>query len=111
MIAGADEPGAYDVVLTGAPGRRGGGGMRGGRGGARGGGGRGGMRGGGARRGGATGLPPLGAPTAAGTAEELTAVAVVDHQQISFSRDCVMIYEGIAFTLHDMKVYRIHVSE
>ena len=111
MIAGADELGTYDEVLTGAPGRRGGGrrggGMRGG------GGGRGGMRGGGARGGGGRGggLPPLGAPTAAGAAEELTAVAVVDHQQISFSRDCVMIYEGIAFTLHDMKVYRIHVSE
>jgi len=68
------------------------------------------MRGGGGRGGTRTvgGLPPLGAPTAA---EELTAVAVVDRQQISFSRDCVLIYEGIAFTLHDMKVYRIHVSE
>ena len=65
----------------------------------------------GTRGAGAARLPPLGAPTAAGAAEELTAVAVVDHQQVSFSRDCVMIYEGIAFTLHDMKVYRIHVSE
>jgi len=118
MIADGDELGTYDVVLTGAPGRRGGGGRGGmggggGRGGMRGGGGggRGGMRGGGGRGGGAAGLPPLGAPTAAGAAAELTAVAVVDHQQVSFSRDCVMIYEGIAFTLHDMKVYRVHVSE
>ncbi|MCJ7752829.1 MAG: hypothetical protein MUQ65_17370 [Armatimonadetes bacterium] len=117
MIAGAGELGTYDVVLTGAPGRRGGGGRGGGMrgGGGRGGGGGGGRGGGGGGgRGGtraAGGLPPLGAPTAAGAAEELTAVAVVDHQQISFSRDCVMIYEGIAFTLHDMKVYRIHVSE
>ena len=41
----------------------------------------------------------------------LTATAVVNQQAITFSRDCIMIYEGIAFTLHDMKVYRIHVSE
>ncbi len=110
------------IVLTAAPGRRGGGmrgggmrgGMRGGgrRGGMRGGGGRGGMRGGGMRggRGGRTTLPPLG--TSAGSPEEqFTATAVVDHQAITFSRSCLMIYEGISFTLHDMRVYRIHVSE
>ncbi len=116
MIAGADGLGTYDVVLTAAPGRRGGrGGMRGGRGmraGSRAGRGAGrGMagRGRGTRAAG-VGLPPLGAG-AAEAEEGLTTTAVVDHQQISFSRDCVMIYEGIAFTLHDMKVYRIHVSE
>ncbi len=89
------------------------GGMRGGRGGMRGG--RGGMRGG--MRGGATartrgGLPPLAAPPSApGAAEALTAQAVVDHASIGFSRDCILTYESIAFTFHDMKVYRIHVSE
>jgi hypothetical protein len=107
----------FELVLTGAPGMRGGrrGGMRGG--GMRGGG----MRGGGARggiggrrgmRGGRAGrgtLPPLG--TAATPEEQFTATAVVDHQAVTFSRSCLMIYEGIAFTLHDMKVYRIHVSE
>jgi hypothetical protein len=66
------------------------------------------MRGGGRGRAGA--LPPLGA-AAAGAAEQFTAAAVVNHQTISFSRDCTMVYEGIAFTLHDMKVFRIHVSE
>jgi len=118
MLAGLELGSSYDVVLTGAPGRRGGGGRggRGGRGGARGGG-RGGARGGGRAGGGGRGargaarLPPLGAAAALGAGEELTAAAIVDHQQISFSRDCTMIYEGIAFTLHDMKVYRIHVSE
>jgi len=61
-------------------------------------------------RGGAS-LPPLGVTPTPAPGEELTATAAVDHQQISFSRDCTMVYEGIAFTLHDMKVYRIHVSE
>jgi len=83
-----------------------GGGMRGG---MRGGGMRGGMRGGARGRGGS--LPPLGAAAAAGAAEQFTATAVVNHQAVSFSRDCTMVYEGIAFTLHDMKVFRIHVSE
>jgi hypothetical protein len=123
--AGSD---SLQIVLTAAPGRRGGrrgggmrgggmrgGGMRGGGmrgGGMRGGGMRGGMRGGGMRggRGGRTTLPPLGT-RASGPEEQFTATAVVDHQAITFSRSCLMIYEGIAFTLHDMRVYRIHVSE
>jgi hypothetical protein len=106
----------FQVVLTGMMGgRRGGGGMRGGiRGGAPGG-----MRGGpgmragrrGGARGRAGGLPPLGAAAPLGAAEQFTATAVVNHQTVSFSRDCTIVYEGIAFTLHDMKVFRIHVSE
>jgi len=64
----------------------------------------GGMRGG--------GLPPLGTTAAAPTAaDRFTAQAVVDHASIGFSRDCILTYEGISFTLHDMKVFRIHVSE
>ncbi|UCC67472.1 MAG: hypothetical protein JSV79_10120 [Armatimonadota bacterium] len=111
MTAQAPE---FELVLTAM--RRGG--PRGGRGGARGG--RGGPgfregRGAGVRggRGGARGgLPPLGTRAPApGAAELLTAEAVVDHASIGFSRDCILTYEGVAFTLHDMKVYRIHVSE
>jgi hypothetical protein len=96
----------FGVVLTGAPGMRGrmGGGMRG-----RMGGGRAGMRGG--ARGGGGRLPPLGSAPAGGGADQFTATAVANHQAISFSRDCTMVYEGIAFALHDMKVFRIHVSE
>ena len=107
----------------GGPGMRGGGmgggggGMRGGGGGGMRGGGGGGMRGGGMRGGGGGGgrggLPPLGAAaaTATGPVDRFTAQAVVDHVSVGFSRDCILTYEGIAFTLHDMKVYRIHVSE
>lgn len=72
------------------------------------------MRGGGGRgggRGGRGGLPPLGAAPAAGGADQFLASAVVNHQAITFSRDCTMVYEGIAFAIHDMKVFRIHVSE
>lgn len=68
------------------------------------------MRGGG-MRGGGGGLPPLGAAAPTGGADQFTATAVVNHQAISFSRDCTLVYEGIAFALHDMKVFRIHVSE
>lgn len=98
----------------GGPGMRGGGmrggGMRGG--GMRGGGMRGGA-GGAGRAGGRGGLPPLGAGAAATAApvDRFTAQAVVDHVSVGFSRDCILTYEGIAFTLHDMKVFRIHVSE
>jgi hypothetical protein len=101
------------VVLTGMRG--------GGRGGAimRGGGGRrAALRAGGGRRAGARAvrgragaLPPLGAAAPVGAAEQFTATAVVNHQTVSFSRDCTIVYEGIAFTLHDLKVFRIHVSE
>jgi len=57
-------------------------------------------------------LPPLGTTAPApGVTEGLTAQAVVDHASIGFSRDCLLTYESVAFTLHDMKVYRIHVSE
>jgi hypothetical protein len=103
----------------GGPGMRGGGARSGG--GMRGGGMRGGgMRGGGAaggrgggRAGGRGGLPPLGGGAAApaGAVDRFTAQAVVDHVSVGFSRDCILTYEGIAFTLHDMKVFRIHVSE
>ncbi len=80
------------------------GGMRGGAGG--------GVRAGGRRPGGA--LPPLGAAAsspAAAMLSRLSASAPVNNQNISFSRDCVLTYNGIAFTLHDMRVIRIHVSE
>jgi hypothetical protein len=85
-----------------------GGGMRGGRGGGMGGG----MGGGRGRgmRGGRQQLPPLGT-SATEPGKQLTASAIADRQPISFSRDCIMVYEGLAFTLHDMRVFRIHVSE
>jgi hypothetical protein len=113
---------SFQVELTGGMrsgmrgGGMGGGGMGGRRGGGGGGlgGGRGGMRGGrfgGAGAGRGT-LPPLtAAALPAGQAAVFTATATVNNQAISFSRDCILIYEGIAFTLHDMKVVRIHVSE
>ena len=59
-------------------------------------------------------LPPLGTATAtaaAATISGLTATAIVDNQAVGFSRDCILTYSGIAFTLHDMRVIRIHVSE
>jgi hypothetical protein len=34
-----------------------------------------------------------------------------DTQAIAFSRDCILTYEGISFTIQDMRVMRIHVSE
>jgi len=81
----------------------------------------GGLRGGGAAGGlrapaaGAGRLPPLGAGSAqqaGGPAPNpLSATAVVDNVVVGFSRDCILTYEGIAFTLHDMRVTRIHVSE
>jgi hypothetical protein len=37
--------------------------------------------------------------------------AFSDQTPISFSRDCILSYEGIAFTIQDMLVMRIHVSE
>jgi hypothetical protein len=68
-----------------------------------------------ARTGGATaGLPPLGtaaATPAAAAISGLMATAIVDNQAVGFSRDCILTYNGIAFTLHDMRVFRIHVSE
>ena len=51
------------------------------------------------------------AAAAAAPVDRFTAQAVVDHVSVGFSRDCILSYEGIAFTLHDMKVFRIHVSE
>jgi hypothetical protein len=62
------------------------------------------------RGGGRGGLPPLGV-TPGAAAETLMRTAVVNRQSISFARDCTMTYEGIAFALHDFKVFRIHVSE
>jgi len=50
------------------------------------------------------------APTAA-PADLLTAQAMVDRVSVGFSRDCILTYEGISFTVHNMKVFRIHVSE
>jgi hypothetical protein len=41
----------------------------------------------------------------------LSATAIVENQTVGFSRDCILTYNGIAFTLHDMRVIRIHVSE
>jgi hypothetical protein len=122
-------PSSFRVELTQMQGGRGmrgggmggGGGMRGGMGG--GGGMRGGMGGGGGMRGGMRGgtmgrasagtLPPLGtaAAGAAGALSNLAATATVDNQAIGFSRDCVLTYYAVAFTLHDMRVIRIHVSE
>jgi len=104
----------FELVLTGGMrggGRSGGGtGARGGGMGGRGGGG--GARGGGAAGGGARrALPPLGAQAGPGAADQLTASAVVNYQSIALSRNCIITYEGIAFTLHDMRVMRIHVSE
>lgn len=99
----------FELILTGGMrgGGRGGGGGMGGRGGGGGGAAGGAARGGTARR----ALPPLGAQAAPGAADQLTASAVVNYQSIALSRNCIITYEGIAFTLHDMRVMRIHVSE
>jgi hypothetical protein len=72
------------------------------------------MRGGGGRRGGGArggrgALPPLGA--AAGAAVGGPVQAFSDTAAVTFSRNCILTYEGIAFTIQDMKVMRIHVSE
>lgn len=59
-------------------------------------------------------MPPLGqsaASAAAAAASRLVTAAAVNNQAVNFSRDCILSYEGIAFTLHDMRVMRIHVSE
>jgi len=82
------------------------------RGGARGAAARGGMRGGAAAGGrrGAT-LPPLGQVAAGAAAADLTTQAVVNNTAITFSKDCILFYEGISFTLHNLQVVRIHVSE
>jgi hypothetical protein len=52
-------------------------------------------------------LGAAGATAAAGAG--ITAFS--DTQAISFTRDCTLTYEGIAFTIQDMRVMRIHVSE
>jgi hypothetical protein len=125
-MTAAAPPSGYEVRLTGgmmAGGMRGGrggamgGGMRGGMGGAgragagaMGGGMRGGMRGG-ARAGGAGALPPLGAAAPAAPGAGATVQAYADNTMVAFSRDCILTYEGIAFTIQNMKVMRIHVSE
>lgn len=121
-VTAAAPAAGYQVELTGmmggGRGMRGGGGMRGGmgagmRGGTRGGGGtmRGGMRGG-ARGGARAGaLPPLGTQVAITPAGAQAVTAFADNASIAFSRDCILTYEGIAFTIQDMKVMRIHVSE
>ena len=118
----ASAPGSgYELALTGgmmAGGMRGGmgGGMRGG--GMGGGGMRGGGTMGGAMRGGAAAgragaggaLPPLGVtPTTPAATETVTGMS--DNSSVTFSRDCILTYEGIAFTLQRMRVMRIHVSE
>lgn len=132
-VASLSQVASYQVVLTGGRrgggggrgggmrgggggGRRGGAGARGGGGGARRGGGGmrggGGARAGGGRRGGGRGaLPPLGAGAGAGAAAGGPVQAFSDTAPITFSRDCILTYEGIAFTIQDMKVMRIHVSE
>jgi len=107
----ARTPSAFEVQLTqgmlGDEGGMGGGRMRGGRAG----------RAGAGRAPGAaprTGLPPLGAAAASPAAamlSELSASTMVNNQSISFSKDCILTYTGIAFTLHNMRVIRIHVSE
>ncbi len=60
-------------------------------------------------------LPPLGSSGASNTnptfLDKLSANTMVNNQNISLSRDCILTYNGIAFTLHDMRVIRIHVSE
>jgi len=105
----------YQVELTGGMRGRGARRMQGGGGGRRGAGGAGGRRAGaGGRRAGAGGrgsLPPLGQQALADTAAALTTTASVNNQAVSFSRDCILTYEGIAFTMHDLRVVRIHVSE
>lgn len=120
---------SYTLELTamGGPGMRGArGGAPGGglgmRGGARGAAARGGMPGGAAARGGMPGgaaaggrrgatLPPLGQVAAGAVAADLTTQAVVNNTAITFSKDCILFYEGISFTLHNLHVVRIHVSE
>jgi len=38
-------------------------------------------------------------------------VIVVNHQPVTFTRHCVILYDGLAFTLYDFKVVRIHVTQ
>jgi hypothetical protein len=69
------------------------------------------MRGGGGAQGGARGtLPPLGTATG-GAGVGAGVQAYSDNNPIAFTRDCILTYEGIAFTIQDMRVMRIHVSE
>ena len=53
----------------------------------------------------------MGAAPSGAVASQFAATGLINHQAISFSRDCTLVYEGIAFALHDMKVFRMHVSE
>jgi hypothetical protein len=53
-------------------------------------------------------VAPLGAaPAPAGAAK----VVVVDQRPISFTRNCVVLYNGLAFTLYEFKVVRIQVTQ
>lgn len=65
------------------------------------------MRGGGGGRG---TLPPLGTART-GAAASAGVQAFSDNTPVTFSRDCILTYEGIAFTIQNMRVMRIHVSE
>jgi len=58
------------------------------------------------------GLPPaLSAYGGAAGAPGAGMVAMVNREPISFSKSLSLYYSGLALTLHDLKVVRIHVSE
>jgi hypothetical protein len=40
-----------------------------------------------------------------------TKVVVVDQRPISFSKDCMILYNGISLTLYNFKVVRIHITQ
>nr|NIM05139.1 hypothetical protein [Armatimonadota bacterium]NIO74919.1 hypothetical protein [Armatimonadota bacterium]NIO96620.1 hypothetical protein [Armatimonadota bacterium] len=66
------------------------------------------VRGAGARGGGRAGA--AGGAATQRTQGQATQVSVLD-KPISFSKHCVIIYDGLVFTLFDFKVVRIHVTE
>jgi hypothetical protein len=53
-------------------------------------------------------LAPL-SPTAG--AQGSSTVVVVNQQPVTFTKNCVILYDGIALTLYDFKVVRIHITQ
>jgi hypothetical protein len=54
-------------------------------------------------------VPTLGATATVPTGK--TQVAVLNHQPITFSKNCMILYNGLAFTLYDFKVVRVQVTQ
>jgi len=54
-------------------------------------------------------VPTLEAPPASVYPGE--AVLVVNQRPVTFTRNCVILYDGLAFTIYNFKVVRIHVTQ